>query len=99
MTMQQGSENFTLINSPKGWQDELSAQLTRGEVALAMLELDLDAQLNFRKGILVVTGSRLLARAPGEKEWRSWDYTGLTLLHHDHAGIGHLELVDGHGLL
>jgi ATP-binding cassette subfamily B protein len=98
--MQQASENLTLTNLPKGWQEEVANQLIKGEVALAALELDLDTQLRFRKGILVATESRILARAPGEEEWQSWDYqTDATLLHHDHAGIGHLELVDTQGLL
>ncbi|MFL6676488.1 MAG: ABC transporter ATP-binding protein [Massilia sp.] len=50
--------------------------------------------------MLVVTNRRLLARAPHETEWREWPYrAGLALRHHDHAGVGHLELVDQHGLL
>ncbi|MES2316706.1 MAG: ABC transporter ATP-binding protein [Pseudomonadota bacterium] len=64
------------------------------------MEVDLDARLRFKKGILVVTGSRLLARAPGESTWRHWSYRpGLKLTHHDHAGVGHLELVDEQGRL
>ena len=32
--------------------------------------------------------------------WRDWPYrAGLQLRHHDHAGVGHLELVDEHALL
>jgi ATP-binding cassette subfamily B protein len=56
--------------------------------------------LHFTKGILVVTERRLLAKSPGDTEWRDWPYrAGLQLRHHDHAGIGHLELVDEHALL
>ncbi|MFC5513818.1 ABC transporter ATP-binding protein [Massilia jejuensis] len=52
------------------------------------------------KGILVVTDRRLLSRAPGESAWRDWAFeSALALRHHDHAGVGHLELVDRHGLL
>jgi ATP-binding cassette subfamily B protein len=64
------------------------------------VEVDLDAKLRFTKGILVVTNRRLLSRAPGETTWRDWSFQpGLALRHHDHAGVGHLELVDAQGLL
>ncbi|OON61206.1 ABC transporter [Massilia sp. KIM] len=52
------------------------------------------------KGLVAVTNRRLLARAPGDSQWRDWPLrAGLALRHHDHAGVGHLELVDEHGLL
>jgi ATP-binding cassette subfamily B protein len=42
-----------------------------------------------------VTDRRLLSRAQGEPAWREWAYRpGLALLHHDHAGVGSLELHD-----
>ncbi|MET0982035.1 MAG: ABC transporter transmembrane domain-containing protein, partial [Telluria sp.] len=64
------------------------------------MEVDLDTKLRFTKGILVVTTRRLLARAPGAAGWSDWAFRpGLRLRHHDHAGVGHLELVDQHGLL
>lgn len=100
MTRPQAIGNPTSTNVPTSWQNQVANQLTQGETAVATLEIDLDAQLHFRKGILVATESRLLARAPEEEEWHSWDYrSGTTLIHHDHAGIGHLELMDTHGLL
>ncbi|WP_374046109.1 ABC transporter ATP-binding protein [Massilia sp. R2A-15] len=50
--------------------------------------------------MVVVTDRRLIARAPGETEWRDWVFRpGLQLKHHDHAGVGHLELVDAQGRL
>jgi len=70
------------------------------EEAESCLELDLDAQLRFKNGLVVVTDRRLLARAPGETKWRDWAYRpGLALKHHDHAGVGTLELVDTSGRL
>nr|WP_229445168.1 ABC transporter ATP-binding protein [Massilia sp. Leaf139] len=64
------------------------------------MEVDLDAKLRFTKGILVVTNRRLLSRAPGETVWRDWAVaSGRALRHHDHAGVGHLELVDANGRL
>ena len=64
------------------------------------LELDLDGQLRFKNGLIVVTDCGLLAKAPGETGWKHWAYRpGLTLKHHDHAGVGTLELVDQTGRL
>jgi ATP-binding cassette subfamily B protein len=85
---------------PDNWQDDVRKQLAPGENALTSVEVDLDAKLRFTKGILVVTNRRLLSRAPGETTWRDWSFQpGLALRHHDHAGVGHLELVDAQGLL
>ncbi len=85
---------------PEQWRNDVEEQLAPGENVLTSAEVDLDAKLHFRKGILVVTNRRLLARAPGEQAWREWAYReGMALRHHDHAGVGHLELVDAHGLL
>ncbi|CDG84282.1 ABC transporter transmembrane region family protein [Janthinobacterium agaricidamnosum NBRC 102515 = DSM 9628] len=48
----------------------------------------------------MVTERRLLSRAPGETTWKDWSYRpGLSLKHHDHAGVGHLELLDEQGRL
>ena len=85
---------------PDGWDNDVRKQLAPGENVLTGVEVDLDTKLRFTKGILVVTSRRLLARAPGETAWRDWAFKpGLVLRHHDHAGVGHLELVDPHGLL
>ena len=66
----------------------------------AVLEVDLDTQLRFVRGLVVVTDRRLLSRLPGAVDWHSWDYrSGLTLKHHDHAGVGHLDLMDDQGVL
>ena len=85
---------------PGHWQSDVEKKLSSGENVLSALEVDLDARLRFAKGLVVVTDRRLLARAPGDAAWSEWDYRdGLALLHHDHAGVGHLELVDRHGRL
>jgi ATP-binding cassette, subfamily B, bacterial len=64
------------------------------------LEVDLDHQLHFSKGLVLVTAERILARAPGAKAWQQWPFRpGMALRHHDHAGVGHLELVDESGRL
>ena len=59
------------------------------------MELDLDVGLRFDRGWLAVTDRRLLTRPPGESDWQEWPYRqGLKLVHHDHAGVGSLELLD-----
>ena len=83
-------------NIPAVWRDETHAQLGLDETVVTAVEVDLDARLHFVKGILVVTDRRILARAPGEAIWRDWHFRpGLTLHHHDHAGVGHLDIADG----
>jgi ATP-binding cassette subfamily B protein len=85
---------------PDQWLPDVEKKLLPGENVLSSVEVDLDAKLHFTKGIVVVTDRRLIARAPGEREWRDWPYrSGLELKHHDHAGVGHLELFDGEGRL
>lgn len=87
-------------NIPATWQSETTAQLGTNEAVVTAVEVDLDARLRFVKGLLVVTDKRILARAPGETQWRDWQFRpGLTLQHHDHAGVGHLDIVDHNGLL
>ncbi len=86
--------------APAWAEQQVHAQLEPGENVLATLSVDLDAQLSFAPGLVVVTERRLLARAPGETGWKHWDYRpGLALKHHDHAGVGCLDLVDAHARL
>ncbi|MDP2256006.1 MAG: ABC transporter ATP-binding protein [Polaromonas sp.] len=78
----------------------LRSQLSAHENVLCTLAVDLDAQLRFAQGLLVLTDRRLLARDP-DGRWSSWvtrDDAGasgqdLELRHFDHAGVGTLELV------
>jgi ATP-binding cassette subfamily B protein len=85
---------------PEHWQADVAKKLAPGENVLSSVEVDLDAKLRFTKGILVVTNWRLLARAPGDTAWREWTYRAdLRLRHYDHAGVGHLELIDANALL
>ena len=89
-----------LTSLPEHWLAEVESKLSPGENVLSSVEVDLDARLRFTKGIIVVTEKRLLARSPGENAWKSWSFRpGLRLTHHDHAGVGHLELFDDHGRL
>ena len=96
MTTEQFSANPGSIELPAAWRSEVETQLSSKENVLTAMEVDLDARLHFAKGMLLVTERRLLARAPGQTAWREWPYRpGLSLKHHDHAGVGHLELQDG----
>ncbi|HXU94502.1 MAG TPA: ABC transporter ATP-binding protein [Gallionella sp.] len=75
-------------------------QLADGEHALAWLNTDLNEQLRFVPGMVLVTERRIFARGAGEAGWQDWPYrAGLVLQHHDHAGVGTLELLDGQGCL
>ena len=81
---------------PDRWRADAESRLQPGERLLAALEPDLDAQLRFADGIVLLTERRLLARAPGETDWREWPVDGGRELHlRDHAGVGHLELFAG----
>jgi ATP-binding cassette subfamily B protein len=82
------------------WREEVQSQLRSAENVRAALEVDLDPQLRFMKSLLVATNERLLYRSAGDIAWKDWAYRpGLVLQHHDHAGVGHLDLLDGQGLL
>lgn len=82
------------------WRDEVQLQLRSQENVLAALEVDLDQQLRFVHGLVLVTSQRLLSRTGPQGVWQDWDLQpGQNLHHHDHAGVGHLDLLDAQGLL
>ncbi|MDB5758602.1 MAG: transporter ATP-binding protein [Burkholderia sp.] len=84
----------TADDLPDQWRDGVQKRLAAGENVVTWVTVDLDAQHHFSDGIVVLTDRRILALAPGESEWRDWSYQpGMTLAHHDHAGVGHLELL------
>jgi ATP-binding cassette subfamily B protein len=89
---------------PENWLAAVNAKLIPGENVAASVMVDLDARLHFAEGLIVLTDQRILACAPtpdgGRSEWQEWRYyAGLRLKHHDHAGVGHMELTDDSGLL
>ena len=85
-----------------GDQADLQTLLAPDENVLATLDVDLDHELRFRPGRLVLTGKRLLAHvagAPGASSegWCDWPLReGLSLHHSDYAGVGCIELHDQH---
>lgn len=89
-----------LTEIPADWRTEVQAQLQTNENVLASLEVDLDSKLRFVTGLVVLTNQRLMGRTAGEEGWQSWNYRpGLTLKYHDHAGVGHLQILDEQALL
>ncbi|MDR0478264.1 MAG: ABC transporter ATP-binding protein/permease [Burkholderiaceae bacterium] len=71
------------------------APLDSSENVLARLSVDLDTRLHFGQGEIILTDQRLMAQSPGHDGWRQWPLSAsLRLLHHDHAGVGHLQLTD-----
>ncbi|MEO5606807.1 MAG: ABC transporter transmembrane domain-containing protein [Polaromonas sp.] len=79
----------------------LRSQLASEENVLCTLPVDLDQQLRFAAGLLVLTDRRLLA-TDADGHWSSWPLSGganaqvqaLALTHFDHAGVATLELHD-----
>jgi ATP-binding cassette subfamily B protein len=80
---------------PAAWTAQVATQLVADETILAWLEIDLDSQLRFTSGLVVVTNHRLLAKARPDAAWQIRPYVeGLALLRRDHSGVGSLELFD-----
>src|SRR5574343_118222 len=97
-TLQNSTGNELVL--PDRWATEITPRLAAGETTQAWLEIDLAHRLKFASGLVLLTNRRLLARAPGEADWQAWPLqAGLSLNHHDHAGVGALELVNGQGRL
>jgi ATP-binding cassette subfamily B protein len=85
---------------PDQWRDVVEKRLAAGENVVTWVTVDLDARHHFADGIVVLTDRRILAQAPGETQWRDWAFEpGMRLEHHDHAGVGHLELLSPSGRL
>jgi ATP-binding cassette subfamily B protein len=85
---------------PDGWRSEVASRLADQEQITAWLDVDLDTRLHFIHGLVVVTNLRILSRESDGAAWQEWPYRqGLTLRHHDHAGVGSLELHDDNGRL
>lgn len=83
---------------PGHWAGDAAPPVAAGETLAAWVETDLDARLRFAPGLVALTDRRLLARAPGDTTWQSWNLgAGLAVQHSDHAGVGTLELIDASG--
>ncbi|HEY9572555.1 MAG TPA: ABC transporter ATP-binding protein [Pusillimonas sp.] len=88
------------VDFPDDCLTALAPLLAQGETVLAWLSTDLDPQLRFAPGMLVLTHRQLLVKKAGDADWHAWPLQpGLKLLHHDHAGVGTLELHDAQARL
>jgi ATP-binding cassette subfamily B protein len=83
----------------------VEANLARGEMPLIWLEPDLDQQLRYAQGLVVLTDRRLLSAEAMPQDAKtstvedgsllSWSVSpGLTLRAKDYSGTGMLELID-----
>ncbi len=85
---------------PKRWQREVRCQLDPGETLLAWFEPDLDTQLRYARGLVLVTDRRVLTTQTAgdagvvEGSWHSWPLDSVTSLGAaPQAGVGTLELL------
>ena len=84
---------------PAAWRGAIQSHLHPQENVCACLEVDLDERLHFVPSVVLATNQRLVSLGQGG-EAHDWPYRAdLNLGHHDHAGVGHLELLDAQGLL
>jgi ATP-binding cassette subfamily B protein len=83
------------------WDAEVQARLAPGETVLTWFELDLDKDLRFSSGLVVLTSHRLLtaAGAPPGNTWDLYPLNGESLRTEDHPGAGKLELIGPSGRL
>src|SRR5262245_6533433 len=71
-----------------------------GEVVLAWFETDLDASLYYERGLVVLTGGRLLAAERGGEQWQAWPLeAGTSLRNVEKGSAGALELLGSDGRL
>lgn len=81
---------------PLDWRESVTRQLLPHEQVLAYVPLDINQQLFFAHGLLVLTATRLLADSGDGNGWVSHALTeGVTLQRRDHAGVGTLEWMLG----
>ncbi|VCU69312.1 Putative multidrug export ATP-binding/permease protein [Pigmentiphaga humi] len=80
---------------PDAWRDQALPSMAEGESLCAWVELDLDTDLRYARGLLILTERRLLSAAQGVQGWKAWPlHEGLKLALSDHAGVVGIELAD-----
>ncbi|MCX7187053.1 MAG: ABC transporter ATP-binding protein [Methylophilales bacterium] len=81
---------------PSHWIAAAQSQLQDNEPIIAWLEINLDPLLHFKKQLLVLSAERLLHISDPQATAVSYPFqANLNCQHHDHAGVGSLELFDG----
>ena len=84
---------------PEFWRPAVGAHLPADETVLATIETDLDAQLNFARGLICLTDRALYALSPAG-DWSCWPLNAeLTLKLGDHAGVATLDALSPTGRL
>ena len=84
---------------PELWLPALRAHVPESETVLATIETDLDAQLQFARGLICLTDQGLYALSH-TGEWSQWPLSpDQTLKLTDHAGIATLDLLSPAGRL
>jgi hypothetical protein len=90
------AQGITPATPPESWRAAMADFLVPGEQPVAWLLVDLDNQLRFAQGMIVVTDRRVASRGADEDVWRAWSFhVGMTMQSFDHGGVGTLELCDG----
>ncbi|MFW7349012.1 MAG: ABC transporter ATP-binding protein [Pigmentiphaga sp.] len=92
--------SYPLSSLPDAWRGQAAPPLADGETVCAWLALDLDTELRYARGALVLTETRLLAASADAPGWRDWPLReGMRLALSDHAGVVAVELVDAQARL
>ncbi len=91
---------------PEVWRQEAHAQLHQGEQPIDSFEPDLNSQLDFANGVVLLTDRRLLAlddnpaTKGGGNRWQSWNLSDVAKLKADgQGGMGTLEVLGQNSLL
>lgn len=80
---------------PSAWNRQIEPTLINHEQVITWLETDLDHQLHFSPGLIVITTRRILARIVDDEHWQAWHYQpNMKLAYQEHAGICSIELSD-----
>jgi len=92
------SDSFERL--PNKLRRSVAQTLNDNESVIAVLELDLNEQLHFSKGLVCLTNQGLIASQEESSLWSRWPFSdNLKLQLHDHAGVANLELIDQSGRL
>lgn len=90
----------SLERLPSEWRRSVTQILNDHETVVAVLELDLNQQLHFEKGLVCLTNQGLIASQEDSSSWSRWVFSeDLKLQLHDHAGVANLELINKAGRL
>ncbi|ROT46510.1 ABC transporter ATP-binding protein [Pusillimonas sp. NJUB218] len=78
------------------WLDQIQTKLLADERLIGWMALDLDTDMAFRAGILVLTNQRLLSRHAEQADWDAHTLSSESQLDHvDQHGVGHINLHNG----